>query len=380
MSYSTTQNYTNVFSHQINTKIAGRFMQYPNDTGTRKLEIGLRMQGKYKRSLPNKPLLSVITVCFNSAKTIEKCVLSVLEQDYDNVEYIVIDGGSTDGTIDILRKYEDAIDYIISEEDKGHREAMNKGIALASGDAINIMNSDDRFMPHVLKEYAGIFNNSQIKVVYAFVNNIDEIGNIKGQSTTTFDSVFFDCVAHQTVFIKNELVERIGYLDGTYPIAFDAKFLMQAYLQCAKDEIFLLEKPTVFYFDGGISGVQTQQYCEEFVNLSYHVYGKHLGLSEELIAFIYNHRNEITLPENLAQLCNTDTVLRALFSMKISPENYELFITLISQYCHYANLDRGYIFLQSELSRMQDNWWYKFGQVSKGKKLFMLLKKMIGRS
>jgi glycosyltransferase involved in cell wall biosynthesis len=105
---------------------------------------GLRTRGLLKTSATN-PLITVITVVFNGEAALEETILSVLRQTYDNIEYIVVDGGSTDGTIDILKKYEDALDFWISEPDAGIYDAMNKGIALAKGDWLNFLNARDHF-------------------------------------------------------------------------------------------------------------------------------------------------------------------------------------------------------------------------------------------
>jgi glycosyltransferase involved in cell wall biosynthesis len=89
--------------------------------------------------------ISIVTVCYNSAATIERAMTSVLSQNYPDVEYIVIDGGSTDGTVDIIKKYQSRIAHFVSEKDGGIYDAMNKGIALARGDVVGILNSDDRY-------------------------------------------------------------------------------------------------------------------------------------------------------------------------------------------------------------------------------------------
>lgn len=111
---------------------------------------GLRTQGLFKRSLPDKPLITVITVVLNGAKHLEETILSVLNQTYDNVEYIVIDGGSTDGTLEIIKKYEWAIDYWVSEKDEGIYDAMNKGLSIATGYCIGLLNSDDFYENNAL--------------------------------------------------------------------------------------------------------------------------------------------------------------------------------------------------------------------------------------
>ena len=100
-----------------------------------KLEGGLRTQGHRRSSSPEKPLVSVVTPVFNGEGHLEETILSVLNQDYDNIKYIIIHGGSTDGTQAILKKYDDRIDYWISEPDNGIYDAMNKGIRLAKGGA-----------------------------------------------------------------------------------------------------------------------------------------------------------------------------------------------------------------------------------------------------
>ena len=93
----------------------------------------------------NNPKITVVTVCYNAVKDIEKTILSVVNQTYDNIEYIVVDGGSKDGTVNIIQKYEDRITKWISEPDKGIYDAMNKGILMATGDWINFMNAGDYF-------------------------------------------------------------------------------------------------------------------------------------------------------------------------------------------------------------------------------------------
>lgn len=116
----------------------------PNDPGL-KLEGGLRTLGFGKVKSEHNPLISVITVVFNGEKELEQTIQSVLHQSYKNVEYIIVDGGSTDNSLEIIRKYESKLDYWVSQKDQGIYDAMNKGIELASGTWINFMNCGDRF-------------------------------------------------------------------------------------------------------------------------------------------------------------------------------------------------------------------------------------------
>lgn len=140
---STQKNITNAIPQTNASATTGKFLRYPAGTGKRLSEGGLRLQQIYKISRPECPLVTVITVCLNSSKTIEQCIESVLQQTYENIEYIIIDGGSTDDTLNILGNYSNSIDYYISEPDRGLYHAMNKGLELASGEYILFLNSDD---------------------------------------------------------------------------------------------------------------------------------------------------------------------------------------------------------------------------------------------
>ena len=120
---------------------------------------GLRTKGITKNSTAEKPLISVVTVVYNGEKTLEQTILSVVNQTYNNVEYIIIDGGSKDNTLDIIKKYEDKIDYWQSEPDKGIYDAMNKGIKLATGEFIYILGCDDFLIDKDIFENIKIYLN-----------------------------------------------------------------------------------------------------------------------------------------------------------------------------------------------------------------------------
>lgn len=109
--------------------------------------------------------ISIITVCLNSVKTIEQTIRSVIMQDYDNLEYIIIDGGSTDGTMDIIRKYENYFSYWISEPDNGIYDAMNKSLKVCTGDVVAFLNSDDWYDNNVLKRVNSYFEENDVDIV-----------------------------------------------------------------------------------------------------------------------------------------------------------------------------------------------------------------------
>jgi glycosyltransferase involved in cell wall biosynthesis len=159
-------------------------------------------------SLENElPLVTVVTVVFNGAQFLEETIKSVVSQTYPNIEYIIIDGGSTDGTLEIIRKYEYAIDYWVSEKDDGIYDAMNKGIRLASGQWINFMNAGDSldFDVSILCAY----NATNIPLVYGDAIVIDNKGKISyrsGRAVTKAD--FFDSmpICHQAIFYSKQFI------------------------------------------------------------------------------------------------------------------------------------------------------------------------------
>ncbi len=111
---------------------------------------------------PHRPLVSIITVVRNEEKWLEQAILSVLNQSYDNIEYIIIDGVSTDGTLDIIRKYEDRITYWMSEPDSGIFDAMNKAIVLTKGKIVKLLNADDWLEPNSTKIAVKYFRDQEI--------------------------------------------------------------------------------------------------------------------------------------------------------------------------------------------------------------------------
>ena len=121
------------------------------------------------KKLPSVPKISVITPSYNQGKFLEQTILSVIEQDYTNVELIIIDGGSTDNSVDVIRQYENVIAYWVSEPDRGQAHAINKGLAKCTGDIFNWINSDDYLEPGALQEIGTQFaNNPDTNIVCGY--------------------------------------------------------------------------------------------------------------------------------------------------------------------------------------------------------------------
>ncbi len=165
----------------------------------------------------NKPLVSIITPSYNQGKFIEDTIRSVLSQDYTNVEYIVIDGGSTDNTVDILKKYEGKFKWI-SEKDKGQSDAINKGFKMAKGDILAWLNSDDTYLQGAISKVADFFQtHPDTGAVYGKTHFIDEAGKIVGQyPTEPFDFkrlAVFNFICQPSMFFKKIVWNEIGGLD-----------------------------------------------------------------------------------------------------------------------------------------------------------------------
>jgi glycosyltransferase involved in cell wall biosynthesis len=203
--------------------------------------------------------ISLITVSYQSVATIRKTIESVISQKFDNIEYIVIDGNSCDGTIDLIRSFGINIHRFISEPDKGIYNAMNKGIKLATGDVVGILNSDDFFVNDmVIEKVSETFLNSDIDVLYADVqfvdpNNINKV--VRYYSSKRFKPSKFKygfMPAHPSFYARRELFEKIGYYKENYQIASDYELLIR-FLYKHKLKSKYIEMPFVSMRTGGIS-------------------------------------------------------------------------------------------------------------------------------
>jgi len=177
--------------------------------------------------------ITVITVCFNASKTIEKTIKSVLNQDYNNIEYIVIDGNSKDNTLEIIKKYSDKIGIIKSEVDRGMYDAINKGIALASGEILGILNADDTFASSiVLSSIAERFrSNSEAQALIGdicFVNkNGQQLRYYSSEKWSPSRFVWGVMPPHPSFYCKRELFTQMGNYRIDFEIAADFELLIR---------------------------------------------------------------------------------------------------------------------------------------------------------
>ena len=200
-----------------------------------KFEGGIRFRRGCNKKLESKPLISVVTVVFNGAETLEYTIRSIIEQTYDNIEYIIIDGGSTDATLDILRKYDNNIDYWVSEKDAGIYDAMNKGINLATGDVIGILNSDDFFeYPEVISDVANQFKSkpglSMVfgDVIYVEPSNTEKIIRYyNSRKFKTWKLRFGWMPPHPASFFKRSAYVLAGKFNLDYKIAADYELFVR---------------------------------------------------------------------------------------------------------------------------------------------------------
>lgn len=182
----------------------------------------------------NSVKISIITCCFNSFKTIDKTLESIKKQTYKNYELIIIDGESTDETLNIINNYKDIISILISEADKGVYDAMNKGIKLATGDVLGFLNSDDfYFHDNVLKDIAASFQEEKIDVSYGNMYYVerDNISKkvrkwISGEFTSNYLKNGW-IPGHPTFYVKKNIYDKVGGFNLTFKLAADYELMLK---------------------------------------------------------------------------------------------------------------------------------------------------------
>lgn len=233
--------------------------------------------------------ITIITVCYNSIDTIEDTILSVINQGYKNKEYIIIDGNSTDGTKDIIKRYKEKLAYYCSEADEGIYDAMNKGVSHATGEVIAFLNSDDWYEEDVLDKVNLYFQESDADMIsgniYHIINE-RKFPNIRKENFPEDIRVQMIC-PHQALFVRKKIFEQLGGFDLKYKIAADYEWVLKAYVRGAK-----LQKVEDVFANcrrGGISSVKAYEcmYEQKMIAYSYLSEGTET-VSRDMIDQYYN--------------------------------------------------------------------------------------------
>ena len=177
--------------------------------------------------MEEQPLVSIVTPSYNQAIYLEETIRSVLEQDYPRIEYILIDGGSTDGSVEIIRKYADRIAYWVSENDRGQTDALNKGFAASHGSIVAWLNSDDTYKPGAVREAVEyLLGNPRIGMVYGDLDFIDEKGRVIGKFPAAQTDLAklrrgYVHIPQPAAFFRAELWRQVAPLDPSFYFAMD---------------------------------------------------------------------------------------------------------------------------------------------------------------
>ena len=208
--------------------------------------------------------ITIITITFNSAKTLEQTINSVLNQTFKNIEYVIVDGGSSDGTLSIIEKYNHRISKYITEKDEGLYDALNKGIEMATGDVIGFLHSDDFYIDNlVIQKYAEVFESTKCDAVYSDLYYVDRTNTDKiirkWKSGKLNKNSFLHgwMPPHPTFFVKNEMYQKFGKFNTDFITAADYELMLRFILKY-KIKITYLPEFTVKMRQGGRSNKSIQ--------------------------------------------------------------------------------------------------------------------------
>jgi glycosyltransferase involved in cell wall biosynthesis len=213
--------------------------------------------------MTERPFLSVITVSFNSTKTIGQTLDSLQKQTSTDFESIVIDGASTDGTLEIVKSFGDLVTCFISEKDNGIYDAMNKGIEMARGQYLAFLNSDDAYFPDTVEWVKAFAKSTEASIIYGNLQKERELG---GEILTRLEKPNLELMSktmgvfHPATFVKAGLFERFGKYDLRFKQAADYHWLLRAYLE--KTDFQYLNQALAKFSTGGVSNFSCETYRE----------------------------------------------------------------------------------------------------------------------
>jgi len=234
--------------------------------------------------------VSIITVCLNSENSIEITINSVISQTYPHIEYIIVDGGSTDNTLEIIQQYRSKIHLLVSEKDRGIYDAMNKGVDRASGDIINFLNSGDYFYnKNVIETFAeqiARFEDTGIFIGDTILYDTENEERISGFRRDKIEYIA-RVVNHQAIFAKHSVFEKIGGFDIKYRIYADYDWLMRALLKFNIKTKYI-PVPVSRYLRGGFSDTR----WKEFVSERREIFQKYVS-PWEMILYILRYPRDV---------------------------------------------------------------------------------------
>ncbi|MGB4205299.1 MAG: glycosyltransferase family 2 protein [Bacteroidales bacterium] len=263
---------------------------------------GLRTRGILKNNSKDNPLVTIITVVLNNSQFLENTIKSVLNQTYGNIEYIIIDGGSTDiKTLQTIKLYENNIDYWISEPDKGIYDAMNKGAKLSRGSYLHFLNADDSFFDNELIEHIiTVIKKTNYHIIYGDVlmfNRSKKFGYIRSSNINKL-YFLYKGIPQQAFFIKKSLLDEIGSFDINFKIVSDLDFLLKALNNKEIKIKYLDSYPIVVFNIGGASSniKLLKQEREVIIKKYYSVWERFIFTNKYFEKLICN--NELRYREN----------------------------------------------------------------------------------
>jgi|MTBAKMStandDraft_1061839.scaffolds.fasta_scaffold06158_2 glycosyltransferase involved in cell wall biosynthesis len=271
----------------VKPKFCGIYDRYPDLTGKRKAEGGKRVKGIVRSSTPDLPLVTIVTAVYDNHTTFQRCIDSVVAQTYKNVEYIVIDGGSPQPTIDLILRNQDNVDYFISEPDTGIYSAMNKGIRLARGEYVCLLNSDDLYEPDFVSETVKVAIDTGTDVVYTdYYNGETKVVAQKMGPGVLLGQMY---IRHNTFLTSRATYDLIGPYREDFHIVSDSIWIGDAFLKGI--QFHHLEKALFTFSYGGLSSGNSEDRRKLIIQEGvkrYRMYFPQLTEAEANEVFLFN--------------------------------------------------------------------------------------------
>lgn len=288
----------------------------------------------------NWPKISIITPSYNQAHFLEETIRSVLLQGYPKLEYIIVDGGSTDGSVEIIKKYEQYLSYWISEKDQGQSDAINKGLRLATGDIINWLNSDDYYEPHTLFKVAEAFRNPSVHVVCGKSHLFNEDKVLRKSSGTDIypdnlaKTIGWARIDQPETFFRHSAIEKMGHLNAHFHYIMDKEWWVRYLMLFGLGNIQIIEDVLVNFRLHESSKTVSQAKGFEKENIAFYyalasVY-QLKGITEVLDEIYPNFLKEVQ-QEN----CVSDIIRNA--DPKLIKEALNYFLLYLADYNYYSH-------------------------------------------